>query len=229
MVLEPKLRVEQSPVRMWSEVRSGGSQYRAGFLRIPINLGSPLDRARKRWMQEVHVEQAQRASFKKQHFSQDPKDWIQAWKARVGESENGNQACGSCDRKGPRVSGKQKGSESVSQGWLIQVALTWVLGTTKMPLLTMLKAGSRKSTHRQGHAPCDSGRSTPSLLLASRAAFHPQLRCCAAALGPSSLLSSRGVLPLGLCLHVTCLPSHKNISHIPRAPHGRPHPFFFFF
>ena len=112
---------------------------------------------------------------------------------------------------------------------MIQVALTWGLGTTKMPLLTMLKAGSRKSTHRQGHAPCDSGRSTPSLLLASRAAFHPQLRCCAAALGPSSLLSSRGVLPLGLCLHVTCLPSHKNISHIPRAPHGRPHPFFFFF
>lgn len=113
MVLEPKLRVEQSPVRMWSEVRSGGSQYRAGFLRIPINLGSPLDRARKRWMQEVHVEQAQRASFKKQHFSQDPKDWIQAWKARVGESENGNQACGSCDRKGPRVSGKQKGSRLI--------------------------------------------------------------------------------------------------------------------
>lgn len=37
-------------------------------------------------MQEVHAEQAQRASFKKQHFSQDPKDWIQAWKARVGKS-----------------------------------------------------------------------------------------------------------------------------------------------
>lgn len=37
-------------------------------------------------MREVHVEQAQRASFKKKHFTQDPKDWIQVWKARVGKN-----------------------------------------------------------------------------------------------------------------------------------------------
>ena len=112
---------------------------------------------------------------------------------------------------------------------MIQVALTWGLGTTKMHLLTILKARSRKSRHRQGHAPCDSGWSILFPLLASRAAFHPQFPCCAAALEPSLLLSSRRVLPLGLCLHMTCLPSHKNISHIPRTPHEKPHPFFFFF
>ena len=69
-------------------------------------------------MPEVHAEQAQRASFKKQHFSQDPRDWVHACKARVGKNlrVGTTRVEAVISWSGPHVSGKQEGRELVSQG-----------------------------------------------------------------------------------------------------------------
>ena len=148
------------------------------------------------------------------------RDWVHVCKARVGK----NLRVGTTRVEAviswsePHVSGKQEGCELVSQGWLIQVALTWGLGTTETHLLTILKAGSQKSRHPQGHAPCVSEWSSP-FPPAGIQGYLSILHVLYSCIGPVFALLITWVFPLSLCLPVTCLPSHKAISHVPRAPH----------